>query len=764
MWSRSAKTLRYCVVVVLVSTWALSTALSHEGPSKIDFRRDVQPLLKQFCIECHGPSQQMHGFRLDRRRDALRGSTIAVITPGNSAASRLYYKLIGNQYGPQMPLTGPLSQEQINIIKAWIDQGAEWPDDLSGETLSPPPDPKATRVLEALRDGDKPAFKKLASEDPKVGNLKGPGGTTPLMQAVLYGDSESMRWLLENGADPNIRNEAGATALMWAVDDLEKTRLLIEHGANVNARSDDGRTPLLIAAEQFGNSAVVKLLLDRGASISAKSPTVIGYATPLSEAARVGDDALMRMLIERGAEVKSGRLEALRNAYRAKCANCLEILLEGADRGSLNIAAALLSPPLGDSRAVKALLDRGADANARDPKGNTILMLAASSEAFPIDTVQSLIERGADLNAKTTEGKTALDFAKLKGSTPVVELLIKAGAKEGAGSASPVLSPKPAGSVRAALERSIPLLQKTDSIFLQKTSCVSCHHNTLTAMTVATARTNGFSVDEQMARNQLKKIGAYVETWHERALQGVGIPGESGTMSNILLGLAAENYPPDAGTDAFARFILSQQRPDGRWQVFAHRPPSESSDFPVTATSLRSLQIYGSKAQRAKYELAVKRAADWLEKAQPQTTLERAFQLFGLGWAGVKANGEIIRQAVRDLLREQRADGGWAQIPTLSSDAYATGQALVALRQVGAVSVTDSAYKRGIEFLLNTQLGDGSWYVKTRAIPLQPYFESGFPHGHDQWISAAGTNWAAMALALTSAPQQKQISQKGRTN
>jgi len=45
----------------------------------------------------------------------------------------------------------------------------------------------------------------------------------------------------------------------------------------------------------------------------------------------------------------------------------------------------------------------------------------------------------------------------------------------------------------------------------------------------------------------------------------------------------------------------------------------------------------------------------------------------------------------------------------------------------------------------------GSWYVKTRALAFQPWFDAGFPHGYDQWISAAGTNWAAMALTLVSA-------------
>jgi N-acyl-D-amino-acid deacylase len=82
----------------------------------------------------------------------------------------------------------------------------------------------------------------------------------------------------------------------------------------------------------------------------------------------------------------------------------------------------------------------------------------------------------------------------------------------------------------------------------------------------------------------------------------------------------------------------------------------------------------------------------------------------------------------------------------MKSDAYATGQTLVALRDAGVLTVSSPAYQRGVKFLLDTQASDGSWYVKTRALPIQPYFESEFPYGGDQWISAAATNWATMAL------------------
>src|SRR5439155_9900280 len=132
-----------------------------QSPAKVDFRRDVQPIFQEYCISCHGPSQQMNGLRLDRRRDAMRGGTITVIGPGNSAASRLYLRLIGNRFGTQMPLTGSLTADQINIIKTWIDQGADWPDDLAGDAPTPTSDPKVAQIMQALRDGDRAAFRKL---------------------------------------------------------------------------------------------------------------------------------------------------------------------------------------------------------------------------------------------------------------------------------------------------------------------------------------------------------------------------------------------------------------------------------------------------------------------------------------------------------------------------------------------------------------------------------------------------------------------------
>ena len=218
---------RPAFVAAVLGTSLLGASLAGQAPAKVDFGRDVQPILKEYCIGCHGPSQQLNNFRLDRRRDALRGGTFPVIAPGNSDGSRFYQRLIGNRYGLQMPPTAPLPAEAVATLKAWIDQGVDWPDAFAGDVTPPVPDPSATRLMTALRDGDSATFVRVLRDNPKAANLTGTGGSTPLMYAAFYGSRGDVQALLDRGADPNLANQAGATPLMWAVSSLDKTQALL---------------------------------------------------------------------------------------------------------------------------------------------------------------------------------------------------------------------------------------------------------------------------------------------------------------------------------------------------------------------------------------------------------------------------------------------------------------------------------------------------------------------------------------------------------
>jgi hypothetical protein len=301
-------------------------------------------------------------------------------------------------------------------------------------------------------------------------------------------------------------------------------------------------------------------------------------------------------------------------------------------------------------------------------------------------------------------------------------------------------------AVLSAVKKALPLLQKTGPVFWERSGCIGCHHHSLPAMAVAIARERGFAVDETIARSVLKFTNEYIESRRDRILQGLAIPGGEDTIAYILFGLAVENAPATEATDALAIFLKTRQAADGRWFMRSDRPPLEISDVTNTALALRAIQVYAPPSKRAAYEKSIARAAAWLDKVEPQYNEDHVMKVLGLKWA--KAPGGDVAAAAKKLLSMQRADGGWSQLRTLESDAYATGQALVALYEAGA-NTQDPPYKRGASFLVKTQLADGSWLVKSRSNAFQPYFESGFPHGHDQWISAAGSSWAAAALALT---------------
>jgi len=408
------------------------------------------------------------------------------------------------------------------------------------------------------------------------------------------------------------------------------------------------------------------------------------------------------------------------------------LLAKGADpnEGRLLVFSPVFLSVIYQNKAVfDAIAAKGVDLQERDPSGATLLMWAAYNDKGNTEIVEELLRRGLDPNATNKAGESALTWAMRRGSTAVVALLERAGATN-----EPV--------IRDAAQRSIALLQKSGTQFVRISGCVSCHHTFLPQMAAELARSRGLSVDEKTVNMETAATIGMVKPMREELLRNPNkMPDPPVTLSYGLLSVAANHYSADETTDAMAQVIAKWQRPDGGFQAMPMRPPIEGSHFAATALSLRAMQLYGKDSGEQ-----VRRAADWLRQAKPNTAEDAAMRLLGMSWAGVQP--EEITAAVKSLLDEQRPDGGWAQLPGLETDAYATGQALVALKWSGQVSASDSAYQRGLGFLLRTQYADGSWLVRSRSFPVQPYKESGFPFGKDQWISAMGTSWATMALTL----------------
>src|SRR5690349_21655908 len=120
---------------------AVVALAAHAAPTSApDFVRDVQPLLAARCLVCHGSKMQMHGLRLDRRTDALRGgeSGVPAVVPGNSAQSLLIRYVAGLDPKVVMPPSGPrLTAEQVALLRAWIDRGADWPGEAAPVSAAP---------------------------------------------------------------------------------------------------------------------------------------------------------------------------------------------------------------------------------------------------------------------------------------------------------------------------------------------------------------------------------------------------------------------------------------------------------------------------------------------------------------------------------------------------------------------------------------------------------------------------------------------------
>jgi Prenyltransferase and squalene oxidase repeat len=300
--------------------------------------------------------------------------------------------------------------------------------------------------------------------------------------------------------------------------------------------------------------------------------------------------------------------------------------------------------------------------------------------------------------------------------------------------------------LRAAAQKGLSLLEKTSPNFVKKGGCNSCHNQMLPAAAQAFARQHGVRTGAPIEQLPPEVSEITTERTIEYSTNPVGSAGYE------LFAYAAAGRPADARIEAQVYYVKSMQQPEGYWRTVGNRPPLTFDDFTTTAYSIYALKTYSSKAQGSDNETRIARARSWLLEAKPATTQERAFHLLGLAWS--KGGREAMDKAVRGLEAMQQEDGGWSQVGAMSTDAYATGMALWALHE-GGVPASHAAYQKGLRYLLDTQAADGTWHVKTRALPVQPYFESGYPYGHDQWISAAGAAYATMAIAVAVEPERR---------
>ena len=607
--------------------------------------------------------------------------------------------------------------------------------------------PAAANLFQAIQSADTGAVKGLLRRGINP-NAEDADGTPALMAATLYADADCIKLLLDAGANPNARNSAGATALMWAVPDLAKVKLLISHSADVNARSTNlERTPLLIAARYPESVQVLRLLLDKGADLHAKDTN---GASALSLATTYADIGVVRFLVENGINVKDSRTGVFGGSLGSYTRHHLPtteyLTSKGVkiDPAALTIAAGWLDP-----KVIEKWIEMGADVNARVKGFNrTPLITAASSEGAGPATLKLLLDKGADANAEDIDGERALDWAMYRQDQRKIEVLQQYGAKPGSGPRHQTYPP-PEGvaDARTSLGRSVSLLMPPAPVVFRSRGCITCHSQSMPQQVAAAARAKGVAVNEELASNNLKQILAVFKPAGEAAMQGNEPAGRALTIGYIMMALADEHHPLDKITAPFTHLVAASQMPDGSWiDEGISRPPMEHSEISITAMAVRTLTLYPIAGSKDLLAEKLQRARAWLLAAQTKSAEDRSMRLMGLVWT--KASRGDVHSAVREILDQQRPGGGWSQIPQLEPDAYATGISLYALHQAG-ISVTGDTYQNGVAFLLKNQHKDGSWFVKTRSSPVQPYLDSGYPYGFNQWISAAGASWASLAIAYT---------------
>lgn len=302
-----------------------------------------------------------------------------------------------------------------------------------------------------------------------------------------------------------------------------------------------------------------------------------------------------------------------------------------------------------------------------------------------------------------------------------------------------------ANPTRAAITKAIQLIEKSSGEYLKHRDCFSCHHQAHAILAIDAVRDKGFVIDEENYSAQTKRIVDHLKKGHKNYLAGKGQGGQVDTAGAMLWGLLSARIKPDKQTDAVVHYLKVRNRDKDYWRRSGNRPPTEASNFSTTCLAVTALKNFNRETDDQVVSDRLLKARKWLENTKTVDTEDRVFQIRGL--AQFEDTTSTIETLAEKLLHQQHDDGGWSQTAKLKSDAYATGTVLSTLIEVGKLKADDPAAQAGFSFLLSSQKADGSWFVKSRSDPFQEYFETGFPHGTDQFISMSASCWAVICLA-----------------
>ncbi len=266
---------------------------------------------------------------------------------------------------------------------------------------------------------------------------------------------------------------------------------------------------------------------------------------------------------------------------------------------------------------------------------------------------------------------------------------------------------------RQAAQVGLEWLQSSALEWQGKHKCYGCHVQAQAMVAMAIGRDNEYVVSKTAYNKLLSGISSFQNkngTWHNGAYASSTQFGAIALATAHLRGGEGRNQHLLKSI----RYLLKIQDKNGRIALKRNIRPIEQGDFLSTANSRAAFTIAAKLAapdEAAKIRNGEKKALAWLAKAKPVTNQDMAMRILGLATTNPKDRAGIagILAAARgQLLKSQLKDGGWAELKKMKSNAFATGQALYALRMAGQ-SIASEPFQRGVEWLLVNQLWTGAW-------------------------------------------------------
>ena len=275
----------------------------------------------------------------------------------------------------------------------------------------------------------------------------------------------------------------------------------------------------------------------------------------------------MRLLIAAGADLRADAAAALNASLLSRCRACAELVIGALDARAISQTLGNMVR-YGEMDGVRFLLDRGADVNARDGAGRTPLMIAAQTDAYPVDIVRLLLEKGADKTVRGNGGETAASLAAVRGG-PLAELIGRpetgrAGRRR----------PRPRRRVRRAKRwraRCRRCRRPTRS-FSRRAAASSCHHDSLTAHTVKQARAASLPIDQGLAASHREAPAALPRQLAGQHPARLRHPGRSG--HGRLRGVGRGGRRGRGRRGHRRDDLLPQGSADAGWMVAPRREPS----------------------------------------------------------------------------------------------------------------------------------------------------------------------------------------------